>query len=179
MILMEQKKYDDISISEITAKAGVSRMTYYRTYVSKEDIFKQYFLEYIDEHFPKNSQESPVFINEWLEAIVKAIQTHPNLITALKENPKLKDMAYKFFLENTQKILKEQYDMDTENPEIHYQISFTAGALAAVFDCWNERGQQESLPDLIHIIDKCIHFQYLQQQPIIQNQKLKGTSHVE
>jgi AcrR family transcriptional regulator len=179
MILMEQKKYDDISISEITAKAGVSRMTYYRTYASKEDIFKQYFLEYMDENFPKNTKENPVFINEWLQAIVHAIQTHPNLIKALKENPKLKDMAFEFFLENTQKILKEQYELDTQNPEIRYQVAFTAGALSSVFNCWNERGQVESLTDLIHIIDKCIHFQYLQNIPVMKNEKNKGTSHVD
>ena len=43
MLLMEQKDFDDITITEIAKKAGVSRMTYYRTYSSKEDILIQYF----------------------------------------------------------------------------------------------------------------------------------------
>ena len=36
--LMQKKNYSDISVSEITALAGVSRISYYRNYDSKEDI---------------------------------------------------------------------------------------------------------------------------------------------
>ncbi|WP_369528982.1 TetR/AcrR family transcriptional regulator, partial [Dubosiella newyorkensis] len=35
MILLQQKRYEEITVSEIANKAGVSRMTYYRTYSSK------------------------------------------------------------------------------------------------------------------------------------------------
>lgn len=48
MILLQQKRYEDITVSEITSKAGVSRMTYYRTYSSKEDIIIQYFKEKVN-----------------------------------------------------------------------------------------------------------------------------------
>ena len=44
-LLMEKKDFKDITISEIAEKAGVSRMTYYRTYSSKEDILLQHFEE--------------------------------------------------------------------------------------------------------------------------------------
>ena len=37
--LMEEKPFNRISITEITKKAGVSRVTFYRHYTSKEDIF--------------------------------------------------------------------------------------------------------------------------------------------
>lgn len=36
--LMKEKNYEDISISEITSRAGVSRISYYRNYHCKEDI---------------------------------------------------------------------------------------------------------------------------------------------
>ena len=38
MILMEKKDFKEISITEITKKAGVSRMAFYRNYDEKEDI---------------------------------------------------------------------------------------------------------------------------------------------
>lgn len=38
MDLMKEKSYEEISISEITVRAGVSRISYYRNYGSKEDI---------------------------------------------------------------------------------------------------------------------------------------------
>ena len=49
MILLQQKRYEEITVSEIANKAGVSRMTYYRTYSSKEDIVIQHFKEKLQE----------------------------------------------------------------------------------------------------------------------------------
>ena len=36
--LMKEKNFEDISVSEITARAGVSRVSYYRNFNNKEDI---------------------------------------------------------------------------------------------------------------------------------------------
>lgn len=41
--LMKTMDYDKISITDITEKAGVSRITYYRHFSSKEDILIRYF----------------------------------------------------------------------------------------------------------------------------------------
>ncbi|MDE7246397.1 MAG: TetR/AcrR family transcriptional regulator [Lachnospiraceae bacterium] len=40
--LMEQNAYSDITVTDIAKRAGVSRMTYYRNYRSKDDIFIQH-----------------------------------------------------------------------------------------------------------------------------------------
>ena len=48
--LMQKKNYSDISVSEITALAGVSRISYYRNYDSKEDILTE-SLESLMTHF--------------------------------------------------------------------------------------------------------------------------------
>ena len=45
MELLSEKPLDVITITEITARAGVSRMTFYRNYNSKEDIVRDYFAE--------------------------------------------------------------------------------------------------------------------------------------
>lgn len=49
VILMEQKPYAEITITEIAKKAGVSRMSYYRLYKSKDDILIQYFNDIFEE----------------------------------------------------------------------------------------------------------------------------------
>jgi AcrR family transcriptional regulator len=57
MLLMQKKPYTDISIDEITAKAGVNRSTYYRNFNSKEDIVKFYITQILYEYrsfFNKN-----------------------------------------------------------------------------------------------------------------------------
>ena len=47
MALMQEKKFEKISVGEICQRAGVSRMTYYRSYNNKEDIL----LQHLDECF--------------------------------------------------------------------------------------------------------------------------------
>ena len=42
VLLMQKKEYDKISVVDISRKAGVSRMTYYRHFTSKEDVLEQY-----------------------------------------------------------------------------------------------------------------------------------------
>ena len=43
--IMQQKAYDKISVSDIVKKAGVSRMTYYNYYETKEELVKDYIEE--------------------------------------------------------------------------------------------------------------------------------------
>ena len=43
--LMKEKKYEDITITDIANTAGVSRVTYYRNFYSKDDII----IHYLDE----------------------------------------------------------------------------------------------------------------------------------
>lgn len=46
--LMQEKKYESISITDITTLAGVSRMAYYRNYKSKDEILIKYLLDQKD-----------------------------------------------------------------------------------------------------------------------------------
>ena len=47
--LLEEKPLTDISISEITERAEVSRNSFYRNYGSKEDVLREYILRIVDE----------------------------------------------------------------------------------------------------------------------------------
>lgn len=54
LLLMEHKSYDSITVTDITKKAGVSRMAFYRNYEVKDDIIDSYFhkkLSQLIEHF--------------------------------------------------------------------------------------------------------------------------------
>ena len=55
--LMQEKSFSDISISNLCDTAGVSRMTYYRSYTCKEDILMQH----LDECFHKYLEQLSSF----------------------------------------------------------------------------------------------------------------------
>ena len=50
--LMKERDFDQITITEIANKAGVSRMAYYRYYTSKNDILVQYLDEVTGQIIP-------------------------------------------------------------------------------------------------------------------------------
>jgi AcrR family transcriptional regulator len=48
ILLLKEKKWEHITISNIVEKAGVSRMAYYRNYKSKEDILTDIFDDFME-----------------------------------------------------------------------------------------------------------------------------------
>lgn len=48
IILMNQKEFSEISISELCKKAGVSRMAFYNNYNSKEDLLRENIVQQSD-----------------------------------------------------------------------------------------------------------------------------------
>jgi AcrR family transcriptional regulator len=66
MLLMRKKSFADISIGEITDKAGVNRSSSYRNFNSKEDIIKFYFNKIIYELVEKVKDSKGMSLNEYL-----------------------------------------------------------------------------------------------------------------
>ena len=51
LLLMKEKEFGQIRISEITARAGVNRTSFYRNFNSKEDVLHKYLHAQFDEQF--------------------------------------------------------------------------------------------------------------------------------
>lgn len=43
LLLMKQQHFNDITVTDITKKAGVSRLTFYRNFESKQEVLLRYF----------------------------------------------------------------------------------------------------------------------------------------
>ena len=65
LYLLKQKKYDDISMSEIIRKSGVSRMGVYNNYKNKDEILIDLYRQPIEEIF--NTLGVSIYTNlEWI-----------------------------------------------------------------------------------------------------------------
>lgn len=58
--LMKKKKFEKLNISEIAKKAGVSRMTYYNYFETKEDVLNDYLGEIIIEYINECNQHPEI-----------------------------------------------------------------------------------------------------------------------
>ena len=136
LALLQEKKIEEISISELTDKAGVGRATFYRNYEKKEDIVKAYILEIFDE-----------WINTWDENPNASLSEHVRTMLAHFENhyafyKLLNDRGLIYLLKD---VIIGLCGPKPEDEAIQaYASSFAAYRLYGWIDTWFARGMKES-----------------------------------
>ena len=87
MLLLDQKKYEDITISELAEKAGVSRMTYYRTYENKEDVVIQFLKTRTDRLLKQFDEGNYQNRYEWYKEICEDILAQKEITWKILKTP--------------------------------------------------------------------------------------------
>ncbi len=141
MQLMEEKPFSNISITEITNRAGVSRMAYYRNYKSKEDIFRTYLKDILDVYYQESladHQNGHYYDIVHLEHCFKSMECHKDFINSL-----FKGGLGNILLEGFGRYMAETWYKGNDIRE-YYELESFAGALYNVFIAWAGRGKKES-----------------------------------
>lgn len=134
--LMKVKPYNDISITEITDKAKVNRVSFYRNFTSKEDIIIKWISSTTDKFL--NSSNINYKTDSYLEYFTK-------LFTHLEKYKQEATLIYKADLFH---LLKNEFDNKLIN--IHkkeytnYKSYFLAGGIFNVYYFWLINGCKES-----------------------------------
>ena len=134
--LMKVKPYNDISITEITDKAKVNRVSFYRNFTSKEDIIDKWiksttqnFLSKSDISYQKDS----------------TIDYFTKLFTHLE---KYKTEAMLIYNANLFNLLKNEFDNNLINLHkkeySNYKSYFLAGGIFNVYYFWLVNGCKET-----------------------------------
>lgn len=152
--LIEQlriQSMDEINISQLCQKAGVSRMYYYRNYVSLEDIvrekldqmFHDYLLQ-IEKYKRKGHEAIRVFFFQFFR------QFQTELLILLQS-----DMRYiiHYSFKDYLKVLVNNYFLNEVRPSIEpYWQSYVSAGLADVLFIWILSGAKESDQEMVNII---------------------------
>lgn len=159
--LMQERSFDEIKISDIVAKAGVSRMTYYHYYDSKTDILRDYLQEIIATYLRKVG----VFSNPDKKTPKKdtgAFQSYPHILLSLL----FLDQYASFFLTLTEAglysiIIDAINDFMTTQILPNYQGSiyelyYYSGALLNTFIRWENNGKKETAEEIATIISSFV-----------------------
>ena len=147
--LMKTKSFSEISISEITRIAGVSRSSFYRNYDSKEqilicyihDLYHNFFhTENILRHFPDQSG-----LQEFLLPRFRFIKENREFFTVLHKN----NLLYYIFDEMEPDLILL---LSGQNASISkYYLSMFAGSYAATIRHWIHNDFQESEEEMAAI----------------------------
>lgn len=145
--LMQQRPYEQITISDIVRKAGVSRMAYYRNYQSKEDII----LKTLEEHARITDRYTiPLFESRNLEGYITYLfedfaRVSDFYASLLKAN--LGDIILHYFNRCTIQFVSRYHNPE---PRKHVILAFS-GAIYNMAITWILEGMKETPAEMAQI----------------------------
>ena len=145
--LMKTRDYNSITITDITKRAGVSRMTYYRNYSSKEDILNQYMdgigtaiHEKIAAKITRNE------LHSYYRSLFEQLGAHRDLgMTAHRAH------LAELILLNINKNMALTFPAEGTSTVERYRHFYMAGAFYNVLMEWVKGGMQESSDEMARI----------------------------
>lgn len=134
--LLKTHEFSDISISQITATANVSRNSFYRNYCDKEDILSQYLRTLYTDWEKSYHAQGKQSNNEMYASLFAHLKENSDFYLLLK-----KQGLFHLFLN----VLLEQAGAKPEQDNLSaYLVSFITYGTYGWIEQWIERGMQES-----------------------------------
>lgn len=150
VLLIRERPFTKITITDLVQRAGVSRTAYYSNYSSKEEILidlvdslifeiNQCLLPYTDENTGK-AKEPETFIHKLFQLLLKRRDIYQTLIDA--------NFSYIILDRLNDSMISSLLD---QSDETMYQIYFNAGALYNVFTKWIQSGCSKTVKEMTQI----------------------------
>ena len=138
--LMSKYDYESITVTDICAKARVSRMSFYRYFNNKEDIFINYCDERFEEFFASLKEKNIDDVMSFLIEVFIFLKKYARQVNVLKKAHKENLIIEKFTDYGT--YLAKHLDMMVDNSPITNRIlaAFLAGGTANILLLWFELG---------------------------------------
>lgn len=147
--LLQKKALDEITVSAIASKAGVSRMTFYHYYETKHQALSDYLVQILDLYTQSLDSKSQMNFQK-PEHILYALEffdQYSNYFTTLVKH-NLHGLITDCMNEYMEKQFKSAY------PESIYQLYYYAGALLNTFLKWEENKKPIPAKELAKLISK-------------------------
>lgn len=145
VLLMEEKTFNEITITDIVKRAGVSRTAYYRNYSSKEDILNSMVKDFVHKVVSAMSKYDPSenlyeFFFQMFQGLRPFSDTYKIL---LKAN----------FGETILTLIIERLNEDNKDGDtkLQYSNSFWSGAVYAILTEWIRSDLQQTEDEMATI----------------------------
>lgn len=150
---LKDKDIDNISITDIVKKAGVSRMTYYRYFSSKIDVLESYldivFKDYTNSLPPAVTEEYFISLDYILHGIKYFLKYKDYILTL--DKAKLTPLI----LNKMTSFLNDKFCKNTESNIDTIYIAYYAGGIFNIYINWLKKeiiATEEELAEKIHNI---------------------------
>ncbi|MDE6356915.1 MAG: TetR/AcrR family transcriptional regulator [Clostridia bacterium] len=153
--LMGEYDYEKISVTDVTAKAGVGRATFYRYFKRKEDVIIYYF-EHYKKEFLYSKRFYPRCKADYVETVIQVLTTFKDHMQPFKLIRKAR-LEY-IYLDYLNKRFSETFKKDY--PEKSKYLPFLyAGMLFNVSISWLDNDCDAPVSELAETIVNSIYFE--------------------
>ena len=150
--LLKKKDFESISIKEICEAAGVSRMSFYRYYSTKEDVFVVIFDETFDRFFQKISHDPSLSIKDMLLIFFNGLYHSHDQIDILKKAQKESILLGQFEQYASYIGSKMNLSLMRDGFITPFSTPFFAGGLFNVVIRWSNRNYQETPEEMTEVV---------------------------
>lgn len=148
--LIEEKPLPDIKITELARIAGVSRMTYYRNFKSKEEIFSSYFDIILTRYDAAEGYLQPFGIYYDMQHMVHYFQfvlENKEFLYAVVNN------GYgNIFLDALTNYIVNKWQKSKSDQTEYYMLCAFSGSLYSLYVSWAKNGFQETPEKMAKIL---------------------------
>lgn len=147
IILVKEKNFTEISITDIVQRAGVSRSAYYRNYSSKKDILNNYLHTIVETMTDSLNihKRLPNDFNFWL-SIFSRVRTYADQFSIL-----LKAGFDATILTSVNETMVDRLSKEENQSIEKYEVIFWIGAFYNLLREWVSSGMKESDEDMATI----------------------------
>lgn len=150
LVLTKEKPLSAITVSELCDHAGVSRMTFYRNYASKEEVFSSRLLELLEEYGKEETEDQRsgnYFDKNHMIHCFQYWFRYRDFFDSL-----IHCGFGNIFIEYLMRFILKKWSYETEQERLHL-ISFT-GSIISLYIAWADGGYRESIEDLASVLDE-------------------------
>ena len=150
--LMDVKNYENITITDITNLAGVSRMAYYRNYKNKDEILINHLIEQEEKLIKGLNGSAATTVNEMVYYIAEFFQENVNVIKAVF------DAGLGHLLTNMlAERIQNYFPVVNASNSGKYAVQFYVSAVIGVLRMWFDNGMVESANEISVILCNLIN----------------------
>jgi AcrR family transcriptional regulator len=142
--LLEKKNIAEITVSEMTALANVSRTSYYRSFDCKQDIISYFLLKTLSEMLEDLDQDFDFWTLDYGYALFTMMKRYKDTILLLDR------LGYSGMILNIFNQVTEEFAGDMPIHSIaRYRLYYVAGAAYNGLLCWMKNGCKESVREMV------------------------------
>lgn len=154
--LLDSKPLSNISASDISREAEVSRSTFYRLFDTPEDVLLYWCLTYEDsvkQHFSNVHFHN---LHDFFQYSVRFFDEHSHLPEILISNHR-QDLMQRLYFRRIDFLKESDFILQISEPDKReYFTALIFNALYTIFTVWLRRGKKENIETLFdYLMDYC------------------------